>query len=169
MFLEYNRPVHAEILIDDAIGIYQREGDPHGLGNAYREYAEFLESPVVASRAEYYRQKGFIDKSVTFDNRFTKAKEYYGMALESYHAAVRALTEKDQYDVLTNTFYNMALAHIALDQRNEACADYDHALGAYTENMRRKPSANPAYPHGYNSLPDALADAKRRAACPLPE
>jgi tetratricopeptide (TPR) repeat protein len=168
MYLYYNRPVRAESLIDEAIVIYKKENDAHGLGKAYREYAQFLESSVVANRAGYFREHGFIDKSVTFDNRFAKAKEYYGKSLESHQVAAKELATKKQYDLLTNTFYNMAVVHLALDQRNEACADYDHALEAYKQNMKQDPFAKPSYSHGYASLPDALEDAKRRAGCPGP-
>jgi tetratricopeptide (TPR) repeat protein len=163
LFVVYYRPHQAEYLIFEAMDVFQRENDAHGLGLAYREYGEFLESQVVANT----RYSSFRDKSITFDNRFIKAKEYYGKALENFNIAVKELAAKDQYDLLTNTYYNMAVSHVALDQRNAACTDYDQALDAYNENISRHPSGNPAYPHGYSSLPDALADAKRRLGCPM--
>jgi tetratricopeptide (TPR) repeat protein len=151
----YGRPHMAEYQIMKAMDIYQRDNDVRGLGNAYRMYAELIESP----------RYGFVNKSITVDNRFAKAKEFSEKALENYKIVVKMYGE-GRYDVLTNIYHSLAVANLALDQRNEACTDFDLALEAYNQNMKQNPSAKPNYPHAYSSLPDALADMKRRAGCP---
>ena len=47
LFSEKNRPVPAELLIQEAIVIYRNRDDSHGLGNANREYGDLLESQAV--------------------------------------------------------------------------------------------------------------------------
>src|SRR5260370_20406090 len=70
LFLRKNRPVPAEKLIQEALVIYQERDDPHGLGNAHREYGDLLKSAAVVSWEPSYRKSGgFLDKSITFDNR----------------------------------------------------------------------------------------------------
>jgi hypothetical protein len=47
LFQRKNRPVPAERLIRAAIALYQERDDPHGLGNANREYRDFIKSDAV--------------------------------------------------------------------------------------------------------------------------
>jgi tetratricopeptide (TPR) repeat protein len=159
--LIYSRVNQAEYEIYEAMITYQRENDVRGLGNAYLLYAELLVSPRVA-----YLSHHFHDKSVTFDNRLAKAKEFTEKALENHQIVAKTHPAKFRYDLLTNVYYNLAVAYLALDQRNEACTDYDYALEAYYQNIKQDPSAKPDFPHEYKGLPDALADMKRRAGCP---
>ena len=161
-----NRPVPAEKLIQEAIAIYQSTDDLHGLGNAYREYGDLLRSFAVVRWEPQYRRYGFLDKSITFDNRLVKATDFYGKALESYERAVPKLREAGRYDALTNVYFNMAWSHRALEATAQACADFDHTVEAYTENMKRNPSAKSHVPAGFSSLPDAIAHAKQEAGCP---
>src|ERR1700716_1726911 len=87
LFSSKNRPVPAEKLIQEALSIYQERDDPHGLGNAHREYGDLLKSSAVVSWEPSYRRSGFLDKSIIFDNRLAKASEHYAMALEYYRRA----------------------------------------------------------------------------------
>ena len=80
LFMRQDRPLPAERLIREAIAIYQEKDDPHGLGNAYREYGDLLMSPAIVKWETVYRRDGFQDKSVTFDNRVAKALENYSKA-----------------------------------------------------------------------------------------
>ena len=78
LYQEQDRPLIAERLIREAIVIYQERDDPHGLGNAHREYADLLRSrSIVGKWQTYYRQYGFQDTTVTFDNRLEPDSEVY--------------------------------------------------------------------------------------------
>jgi len=165
LFEQKDRPLPAERLIQEAISIYQRNDDTHGLGNAYREYADFLKSPAVARHEAHYRQTGFIDKSITFDNRLEKANEFYRRALEYYSRAAAELKQSGPYDALTNVYFNMAWVHLALGQHDQACDDFDRTLQAYEENVRRNPSAKQNFPAQFASLPESLASARQQTGC----
>jgi tetratricopeptide (TPR) repeat protein len=164
LFQKENRPVPAETLIQEAIVIYEKRDDSHGLGNANREYGDFLRSGAVFNWRDAYRRHGFLDRSVTYDNRLEKASEHYSKALEYYRLAKTQEMAAGKYDALTNVYYNMALSHFALGARNEACADYDRALHAYNDNMQRNPTA---HPHGSQAgtVPESIAAAKKEAVC----
>src|SRR5262249_9377331 len=114
LFSQKNRPVPAERLIQEALDIYQREGDAHGLGIAYREYGDLLESAAVKDWEPQYQRSGFLDKSITFNNRLSKASEFYRTALEHLEQAAQQSQSAGRYDELTNVFYNMAWTHLAL-------------------------------------------------------
>jgi tetratricopeptide (TPR) repeat protein len=164
LFEKENRPVPAQTLIVEATLIYQKRNDPHGLGNANREYGDFLRSAAVFNWRAAYRKGGFADPSITYDNRLEKAADYYTKALAYYRLAVTQELAAGEYDALTNVYYNMALSNFALGARDEACADYDRALQAYNDNMQRNPTA---HPHGTpaGTVPESIAAAKKGADC----
>jgi tetratricopeptide (TPR) repeat protein len=147
------------------MAIYQERNDPHGLANAYREYGDLLRSPAVAKWEKVYRRDGFRDQSVTFDNRFAKASEFYRQALSYYRRAEQQHREAGRYDALTNVYFNMAWSSYMLDERDKACSYYDQTIEAHSEGIRRNPSAEPHLPRGYGSMADVVSSAKRRAGC----
>ena len=164
LFMKENRPVPAETLIQEAIVIFQKRDDPHGLGNAHREYGDLLRSQAVVNWEAAYRRSGFFDRSVTFDNRLAKASEHYTKALEYYRLAETQELAAGKYDELTNVYYNMAWSNLALGERDAACADFDRTLLAYHDNMQQNPNARP---HGskLGAIPETVAAAKKRADC----
>jgi tetratricopeptide (TPR) repeat protein len=164
LFMRQGRPLPAERLIREAIVIYQEQDDPHGLGNAHREYADLLRSPSVTGKWEkFYRENGFQDKSVNLENRIAKASEYYSKALEYYTRAETKHLDANRFDLLTNVYFNMAWSSYRLDDRVKACAFYDRTLEAYTENIKRRPSAKPYSPSG--TISELVVSAKKRAGC----
>jgi len=124
-----------------------------------------LRSPAIVKWATVYRRDGFQDKSITFDNRFEKASEFYRKALTHYQSAEQQHREAGKYDALTNVYFNMAWSHYRLDERDKACGDYDRAVGAYNENIRRNPSAKPYIPEGTGSVSEFIETTKRRSGC----
>jgi tetratricopeptide (TPR) repeat protein len=166
LFTQKNRPVPAEKLIQEAIAIYQDQNNAHGLGNAYREYGDLLKSSAVARwEATYRRAGGFLDKSITFDNRQSRAAEFYRKALTYYEAAELEEKAAERYDALTNTYFNMAWAHRELGETSDACVALDHTIGAYEANMRRNPDAKPVFGRGFHTLREEVAAAKQGLGC----
>lgn len=165
LFVGQDRPLIAERLIREAMAIYEKQGDSHGLGNAYREYADLLLSPSVSGKwQKFYRRNGFQDRTVTYENRTAKASEYYSKALEYYARAADQLRNANRYDSLTNVYFNMAYSYYRLDDRVKACGFYEETLGAYSENILRNPSAKPFSPSG--TVVDSVAAMKKQAGCP---
>ena len=164
LFMSQDRPQPAERLIREAIVIYQERDDPTGLGHAHREYADLLRSRSVAVKWEkFYRENGFQDPAVTFDNRLAKSSEYYTKAIGYYQRAEKQDREANRFDALTNVYFNMAWSYLMLEDRAQACAYYDRTLEAYAENIRRNPDAKPISSSG--TIPDVVASAKKRAQC----
>jgi len=146
--------------------IYQQKNDLLGLGHAHRNYAELLKSPAVTSHEKFYREHGFIDNSVTFDNRLEKASEHYKKALEYYYSAEAGLQKAEQYDALTNLYYHIAWMSCSfLEKCQESCVHFDKALAAYEANMRRNPSAKPYVPPPYKSVPEFIRVDKEHTGC----
>jgi tetratricopeptide (TPR) repeat protein len=164
LFEKENRPVPAQTLIVEATEIYQKRNDPHGLGNANREYGDFLRSAAVFNWRAAYSHGGFSDPSITYDNRLEKASVYYSKALAYYRLAETQELAAGKYDSLTNVYYNMALSNFALGAQKEACADYDRALQAYKDNMQRNPTAHPQGTQA-GTVPESIAAAKKGADC----
>ena len=160
LFQRQGRPLPAERLIQEAITIFQEQDDSHGLGNAYREYAELLESATVVKWEKVYRRDGFLDKSVTYSNRLEKAEEFYKISLQYYQRAEVKLREMNKFDSLTNVYFNMAFVYGALDNQKGECDYLDRTIEAYKENMRLNPSAKPR-----GSVVDTVNTLKRKIEC----
>lgn len=160
LYQRQDRPLPAERLIREALAIYKEQDDPHGLGNSYRQYGDFLRSPAVSQWETVYRRDGFQDKSVTFDNRLVKASEYYSKALEYYQRAEVQHRKASRFDSLTNVYFNMAWSYQMLDDREKACSNLDKALEANAENVKRNPTAKQ-----FGSIANAVASAKQQARC----
>ena len=157
LFDRYNRPRPAEMLIREAIAIYEERGDRKGLGRAYETYGLLLVSASVQRWEHVYRRDGFRDKSLKFDDRYAKAVEYF-------ERAEPLLREAEQFDLLTGLYYNKAYALNGATRHAEACDSFARSLEAYQENMRRNPAAKPNTA-GFASVPDAIEDGKRRLGC----
>jgi len=166
LFERQDRPLPAERLIREAIAIYQEDNDLHGLGNAYREYGDLLRSPAVAKWETVYRRDGFLDKSVTFDNRLAKASENFTKALEYYQRSEQQLRDSAKFDALTNVYYNMAWCHYLLNEHDKACGYFDKTVDAYNENIRRNPGAHQyVAPSSVGSVLEVVESDKRRVGC----
>jgi tetratricopeptide (TPR) repeat protein len=164
LFMRENRPLPAERLIQEAMAIYQKRDDAHGLGSSNREYGDFLQSQTVINWEVAYRRNGFLDRSITFDNRLKKAADFYAKALQYYRIAETRELAAGEYDHLTNTYFNMGLSNSALNEKRQACVDFDRSLQAYGENMRRNPAAQPQGSKA-GDVPHTIAAAKMRASC----
>ena len=100
---------------------------------------------------------------MTLENRKNKASEYYAKALEYYALAELKLREANQFDALTNVYFNMGWSAYRLDDRVKSCAFYDKALEAYRENIRRNPEAKPYSPTG--TVPELIQNRKSGVGC----
>lgn len=152
------RPLLAETLIRETIVICKNNGNAQYLGHAYRQYAEFLESPQVASEP-YYQQRAFQEPGITFDNRLTKAAQYYSMAIAQYQIAEGPQLAASRFDQLANVYYNMALSYERLRDSEQACKYYDRAHDSYEQNVRNNPGAKP------RGNIETLSAAKQRLRC----
>lgn len=165
LYTRESRPLAAERLIFEAMAIYRKQNNFRGLGNAYREYGDFLRSPaLLGPEGRLYRENRFFDPSVTFANRFAKSLEYYAKALRFYARSERPLREDKRFDALTNTYFNMGYCYYMLRDHVKACRSYSNSLGAYKENIRLNPGAKPAG-GSFASVPDAIAHARKVAGC----
>jgi hypothetical protein len=151
------------MMLLDAAEIYRTRDDQRGLGNAYRQYAEFLRSASV-ERHPHFRS-GFANRSVTFDTREAKAIEHFQMALSAYAIAEARLVERGRFDGLSNVYLNVANTHHQLKNTTEACSNYDKSLSAHKRHREQNPTDQIRLPSGYNSFEDVIAAERRKANC----
>ena len=165
LFRRQDRPLAAERLILEAMEIYRLQGNARGLGNANREYADLLRSTAVAGKwQKHYQDHGFLDRSVNYENRFEKSTEYYEKALAYYTEAEKKVRPSEQWDDLTNLYFNMAWTASQLGHTSRSCAYYDQSLSAYEQNMARHPGVKPYA--GSGAFADMIRTSKKRLGCP---
>ena len=76
LFDDSLRPLPAENLLHESIEIYKSANDQAGLAEAYKAYGVFLRSYSIEKWRKIYIERGFIDQSVTFENRYKKSISY---------------------------------------------------------------------------------------------
>jgi len=158
LYTQKNEPAAAERRLRDAIAAFHADNDEKGLADAYHQYAYFLESPTVARAEKTYRKVGFLDSSVTFDNRLQKSVAYFDRAAPIYARLKR-------FDKLTENNVGRGIVFANLANRDEACASFDQADSFHEESERRNPDAKPPLPSGFKTWDGYLASLKKWAGC----
>jgi tetratricopeptide (TPR) repeat protein len=158
LFIFQNRPLPAERLIREAITICEKNADQDCLAEAYLAYGYFFRSNSVQSWEKVYRRDGFLDRTVTFDDRFEKSKEYIDKA--------KPLIDKSKaYDMQTNAYLNFGEENEKLGLQAEACEMYAKSLVANEKNLETNPNAKVILPDGYSSYAEYLSGHQKRAGC----
>lgn len=152
---EQNRPLPAEPLIWEAIDIYKKRKDNYGLAHAYRAYGYFLISKAVKNWG--YRE--FEDKTVTFDNRYDKAIEYWNKALELFGA-------ENNYDAISNIYFEIGrVYYFNYYNKDKACDYFSKSLEAHKRFVKDNPSQKIILPEGVNSFEEYIQKAKEEIKC----
>ena len=163
--LARGQPLIAERLILEAIRTYEANKEHEGLGNAYRDYGVLLRSNAVTQRERTYREAGFLDASITFDNRFEKSAFYLEQAIAQYELAAENYQRTARFDMLSSLYYTQAETYLLQNNSAMACSTFDRSRMAYAESIIRDRNASPMIPRGHASFHDAIDVAKRNAQC----
>lgn len=157
LFDEQLRALPAEKLIFEAIEIYQKYNNQLGLAEGYTAYAIFLRSEAVSRYRDRYESNGFIDESITYNNRFVESMEYLRKSESIYQRL-------GEYDDLTNTYLHMAFTSMAADDKINACKYYDKSVDANIIFMSNNPDVKISL-GGYKSYKDYIKPLKEEAEC----
>ena len=155
---EQNRPLPAERLIREAIDIYQANNDQLGLADAYRMYAQFFRSDTVRRWQKYYRENGFMDKTVSVDNRYSKAIEYFEKARDIF-------AENKKYDALTNVYLGMGWTYQEMKNQQAACAAFDKSLDSNREYEKASPNNKIQLPKQFPNYEAFVMANKKNSGC----
>lgn len=156
---EQDRPLPAERLIREAIEIYKAQNNEKGLAEGYRKYGIFFRSDAVKKSERHYREEGFLDKTVTFDQRLDKSIEYLSKS-RAFYAKTNA------YDVLSNIDLNLAWVYEEKGQQELACKALDSSLASNVRFKAANPDAKFKMASNYKSFADVIAREKKSAHCP---
>jgi hypothetical protein len=157
LFDEQLRALPAEKLIHEAIAIYQQNNNEFGLAEGYTAYAIFLRSDAVSNYQDNYKNNGFIDTSVTYENRFSKSIEYLLKSEGIYQ-------ELGEYDDLTNTYLHLAYTSMAANDKISACKYYEKSIDANVIFTNKNPDVQISLA-GYKSYKDYIKPRKDEAGC----
>ena len=134
LFDEKRRPLRAEPLIKEAIKIYQNNNDTSGLAEGYIAYGIFLRSYAVERYSKRYQEKGFIDTSVTYENRHVKSIEYF-------EKAVKILKNNKELDKLTNVYLHMGFTYMSANLLSDGCKKFKESIIFNEKFEKQNPNA----------------------------
>jgi len=152
------RPLPAEQLIQEAIDIYRSQDSQLGLAEAYRQYGFFFRAPSIEKWQKYYREKGFLDRTATFDIRYAKSLEYFEKAKNLFE-------ENQKYDLLTNVYLNIGWTYELMNNQKAACTAFEQSLKANKKHMETIPNAKVRLLSGHINYEAFVASNKKRVGC----
>lgn len=159
LFTSKDRPLIAERLIREALSISQAQSDDSGVASAYRTYGFFFRSSSVAgSWSQYYREKGFLEPSVTWDTRLDGSVTFFKKSAELYDRLSLS-------DASSNVYLNLGHTYDLMHDAPSACGAYSAALDRFHQNMRAHPDARPQAPAGFGSFEDFLNSLRKQDGC----
>ncbi|MFA5060109.1 MAG: hypothetical protein WC676_05730 [Candidatus Omnitrophota bacterium] len=158
--LAHNRPLPAELLIEATMENCKRKNDELGLALAYKMFANFLESSTVKNWEYHYRRDGFIiDKTVTFDNRLDKAREYWYKSLHLYQ-------KNNAHAEESNIYVNIATSDFFIkNDPQTACQNLDLSLEAHVKFRKDHPDKPIIMDKRFKDFPDYIKAAKEQFEC----
>lgn len=146
------RPFPTEVLIQEAIEIYQRGGDEIGLARAYSIYGVFFRVPL------YLPEYRFQDKSATYETRFKTSIDYFEKA--------RSLYQKDAYTSnLSTVYFQMGMTYAEMDERESACTSFQKSLESHQQYTTANPGVRRPVPAGFATWEDFVTAERMRRNC----
>lgn len=159
LFEDYDRPLPAESLITESIEKYTKSGDNAGLAEAYRIYALLLSSQAINRWEGFYKKNGFNDKTITFDNRYQKALEYFQKSLTLFE-------NNSMYAEASNVHFHIGRIYSAiLNDKGLACENFKMSLQSQAKFKKENPDIKIDLPSGYSSFDEFIEQAKKEADC----
>jgi tetratricopeptide (TPR) repeat protein len=159
LYERQDRPLTAEKLIREAIETYRQGSDQVGLAEAYRTYGFFLRSESVEGKwSKHFVDEGFLDTSVTFENRYEKSIDYLEKARTIFEAYRR-------YDSLTNINLNIGFTYEVLGNLEAACRAFERSVGNNRDSQVLDTHLQVGLPKGFATYEDFLAPHRKRAGC----
>lgn len=154
---DHGRDVLGERLIFEAIAIYKDKKDEIGMAEAYRVYGILLKSPAVARGCvSNSKSRDFIDKSITCENRYTKALEYFEKTI--------AIDEATDTGTPQNIYLLIGLTKEILKDKPGACASFDKAIETDQLRALKHPEVKIQTPKG-KSFSDFMEKIKSESGC----
>jgi len=159
LFAKQDRPVPAERLIQEALDIYEKNGDQSGVAEAYRTFGFFYRSTAVERWEKVYRaETGFFDKSVTFDTRFEKSAEYF-------EKSARTFEQAGALDRAVNAEFNGGMTYVFANKPASACEAYAKSLIMYRNAQEATPDKKAELPAGVKSFDELVAKFQAKVSC----
>ncbi len=157
LFEQKFRALPAERLLSEAKAIYLKENNEAGLAELYRVYGLFLNSYAIERWQEKYKDEGFIEPEVTYENRFAKSIEYFEKA-EAFHIKTK------NYSALTNIYLRMGFTYQNSGDIDKACSMLDKSVTFNTKFLELNPNAAIEL-DGFPTYKAYVTDRKERFGC----
>lgn len=123
--MDAGRPLPAENLIDEALAIYQKEGNEIGMAEAYHAYGNLYKTNV------YYTFPRVSERRVKTKE---EAVGYFQKALDLY-------VKNNDYIGVAKCQFGMGQVYWVVGKKTEACTTLDESLASYNKAKERDPSA----------------------------
>lgn len=154
-----DRPLLAERLIQEVIQTCEQGRDQTCLAEAYRMYGHLLRAPISQKMSHHYITQGYVDRTITLNNRYEKALEYYQKADDIF-------AKSDRYDQLTNTQLNIGFSYELTGKNELACTAFQKSVQYNQQNISLNPQERVVLPRNFASYQQFIDGHLQRLNCP---
>ncbi len=159
LFNSKDEPVEAEELIREAIRIYKKENNQLGLAEAYQQYGLFYRSNAVVKFEFYFREKGFEEHTVKYEQRYEKAIECFSKARDLF-------ADYGHIDRVSNLYISLAKTYDMMNRQKEACDAYSKGLENFTAYKQQNPEAIELRSEEMQRYAEYIGIMKKQSGCP---
>ena len=156
--MSINRPIAADLLIDEVIRFCAKKNNEPCLVDAYFSYGKLL-MWQTADVDKFYKIASYVDKNITTDNVNQKSVEYFEKAL--------ALAKKHEMDANASAIYIKIgiLQFTRFKDQASACESFDQGLRYNQMFQKNNPEKRVVLPKGFKSFEDYISEGKKEMGC----
>jgi len=155
LFNDLDRPLPAQSLIEEAIEMYRKRNDLLGLAIAYQTYGDFLQSPTVGR----WSKMDFSDETITHDNRYRKALEYYEKSLK----IAKSIPD---HALASSAYFSIGrLQFLHFGNDRESCKNFSKSIEEHLIFREAHPDESVVLPKGYANFMDYVTAARKQVGC----
>ena len=158
LFSSKDDPVAAEKLLQESLEAYARNKDQRGLADAYRQFGLFYRSNAVNKAEKYFRERGFLDKTVVFNQRYQKAVEYFNRSKDIYASL-------GQIEIVSNLYVSLGKTSMMMSRPELACEYLNKGLENYAAYKQANPGAKELHSEEMANYEEYIASLKMQAGC----
>jgi tetratricopeptide (TPR) repeat protein len=147
--MDSGRPLPAEKLIDDALEIYQKEGNELGIAEVYHTYGNLYKTGI------YY-------SSSRVSERRVKTKEE---AVGYFQKAVDLYLNHNDFIGAAKCQFGIGQVYWVVGKKTEACAALDDSLASYNKAKERDPAARMPFRYHETEFPKVIQYTKEGVGC----
>ncbi|MDK1287962.1 hypothetical protein [Pseudoalteromonas umbrosa] len=151
-------PVRNEHRLKNSAEICLRENDYQCLALAYELYGHLYRSNIVRVEKKYYEENGFLERDVTFENRFEHSAKHFEKAISYWDHT------KDHKEI-SALYIQLSLSYHLIDDTEKECLALEKSLQYHFQAYPEDDMLADEIPMNFERFSDYIQQLQSQAGC----